>query len=126
MAKKEIKKVNKGGAPKKKDSDKIVKGISIYFNPNELQELDEFILEKNLVEHKKSALIKDILFKTVRNKEVILKKNTDPKLFLVLNKIGTNINQIAKKLNSLEKISGEDHDKYDSLLNQLNVIITKL
>lgn len=126
MAKKEIKKVNKGGAPKKKDSDKIVKGISIYFNPNELQELDEFILEKNLVEHKKSALIKDILFKTVRNKEVILKKNTDPKLFLALNKIGTNINQIAKKLNSLEKISGEDHDKYDSLLNQLNVIITKL
>ena len=94
---------NKGGAPKKKDSEKVVKGISIYFNSNELKELDNFISEKNLVTSKKSSLIKEILLQTIRNKDVVLRKNTDPKLFLELNKVGTNINQITKKLNSLKK-----------------------
>lgn len=126
MAKKEAAKKNKGGAPKKKDSDKIVKGISIYFNPKELKELDDFISKKNLVQNKKSALIKDILLKTVRNEDVILKKNTDPKLFLELNRIGTNINQIAKKFNSLDKISESDRHKYDDLLKQLVQIINKV
>ena len=93
---------NRREAPKKKDSEKVVKGISIYFNSNELKELDNFISEKNLVTSKKSSLIKEILLNH-SNKDVVLRKNTDPKLFLELNKVGTNINQIAKKLNSLEK-----------------------
>lgn len=117
---------NKGGAPKKKDSEKVVKGISIYFNSNELKELDNFISEKNLVTSKKSSLIKEILLQTIRNKDVVLRKNTDPKLFLELNKVGTNINQIAKKLNSLEKISGSDNDRYNNLLAQLETIMTRL
>ena len=70
-------------------------------------------------------MIKQVLMKTIQNDEVILKKNTDPKLFLELNKIGTNINQIAKKFNSLDKISNADHLKYDELLRQLGSILNK-
>ena len=66
------------------------------------------------------------MLQTIRNKDVVLRKNTDPKLFLELNKVGTNINQIAKKLNSLEKISGSDNDRYNNLLAQLETIMTRL
>ncbi|WP_291960191.1 plasmid mobilization relaxosome protein MobC [Maribacter sp.] len=125
MADKKEEKRNKGGAPKKAESDKIAKGISIYFNAKELELFDDFIQKNNLVERKKSALIKQVLMKTIQNDEVILKKNTDPKLFLELNKIGTNINQIAKKFNSLDKISNADHLKYDELLRQLGSILNK-
>jgi hypothetical protein len=123
--KKEIKR-NKGGAPKKNNSEKIVKGISIYFNQKELDEFDEFISTKNLVQNKKSSLIKEITLKTIRNEDIILKKNADPKLFLALNKVGTNINQIAKKLNSLDKVSESDRMKFENVLTDISKIINRL
>lgn len=123
--KKEIKR-NKGGAPKKNDSEKIVKGISIYFNQKELDEFDEFISTKNLVQNKKSSLIKEITLKTIRNEDIIFKKNADPKLFLTLNKVGTNINQIAKKLNSLDKVSESDRMKFENALTDISKIINRL
>jgi hypothetical protein len=123
--KKEIKR-NKGGAPKKNNSEKIVKGISIYFNQKELDEFDEFISTKNLVQNKKSSLIKEITLKTIRNEDIILKKNADPKLFLALNKVGTNINQIAKKLNSLDKVSESDRMKFENALTDISKIINRL
>lgn len=122
--KKELKK-NKGGAPKKDASEKIVKGVSIYFNQKELDELEEFIVKKNLTQNKKSALIKEITLKTIRNKEVVLKKNADPELLLAVNKIGTNINQVAKKLNSLDKLSTADRNKFDEALGQIGTIINR-
>lgn len=125
MAQQKPKRANPGGRPKKDKSEKVAQGISVYFTQNELSEVEEFISKNNLKERKKSFLIKEIFLKKIRGGAVMFKKNTDPALLLQLNRIGNNLNQIAKKANSIDDLSQKDVDKLSETIEDISKFISQ-
>lgn len=125
MAQSNKKKTNRGGAPRKDDADKIAPVISVYFSKKEYKILEDYMKENNLVIKKKSGLLKKITLDSITKKNIILTKQNDPKLIFEVNKIGININQLAKKLNSLDALSPNELSKMHNLVKQLSNFITK-
>ena len=76
------------------------KQVKINFKPEDFVELEEFAKEKGL---SKSDWIRQkigLKYEEARQPKMeILAKSTDPKVLYELNKIGTNLNQIAEYAN---------------------------
>lgn len=125
MAKSQIKKTNRGGAPRKSEEDKIAPVISVYFSNRQYKILEDYMKKNHLVINKKSGLIKKIIMDSILNKQMVLKKQNDPKLIFEINKIGININQIAKKLNSLDAISKGEFDRMQGLIKEMSDFISR-
>ena len=108
---------NKGGAPKKEDHLKVKNRIMLSFNEGEYN----ILKEKGLIDGK---LVKTVILKTLSEKKLILKTNKDPKLMVELNRIGNNINQISKKLNSGQPFAEGEKEYFFSLLREVEKILT--
>lgn len=119
------KKSKKGGAPRKPDDEKIAPVISVYFNKKQYRILEEYMTKNNLVINKKSGLIKEIVLQSITEQNIWLKKQNDPKLIYEVNKIGININQLTKKLNSLDALSGADLDRIRKLISKMSDFISQ-
>lgn len=81
---------------------KNLKQIKVYFSETDYQKIKDESTEKNL---SMAELIRQKINLKIDNppdpkKPKMTYKKTDPKLLFELNKIGNNLNQIAKKLNS--------------------------
>ena len=110
-------KINKGGRPFKDDVDKRSKVVKINFTNKEYLELIK----------KKPANMSDSHFFL----QIILSKKEDLTdlqnyypLLMSINKVGNNINQIAKKLNSFGKLSDADikyfFEKHNQFISDMN------
>lgn len=77
------------------------KQVKINLTPEDYLRIAKIAAEENLslAELFRSRLSAKIENPPMRKKSVVY-KSTDPKLLYELNRIGTNLNQIAKKLNS--------------------------
>lgn len=115
----------KGGRPPKSDNEKMSKLVSIYLTPEESELINNFLLDNNICNYSKSEFFRTIILKTIDQREIVLKRNSDPKIVLELNRIGLNLNQIAKKLNSLNALSSDDVLKLNACYDQLGKAITK-
>jgi len=87
--------------------------------------LEEYMTKNNLVINKKSGLIKEIVLQSITEQNIWLKKQNDPKLIYEVNKIGININQLTKKLNSLDALSGADLDRIRKLISKMSDFISQ-
>ena len=125
MAQPERKKSKRGGAPRKPEDEKIAPVISVYFNKKQYRILEDYMSENNLVINKKSGLIKKIVLQSILEKKIILRKQNDPKLIFEVNKIGININQLTKKLNSLDALSEPELDRMQKLVSKLSDFISQ-
>jgi hypothetical protein len=108
---------NKGGAPRKQDHLKVKNRITVSFNEAEYTVLKE----KGLLDGK---LVKTVILNTLNGKSLNLNTNKDPKLIVELNRIGNNINQISKKLNSGIPLSEGEKEHFFLLLRELEKIIS--
>jgi len=109
MADKNLKKM---GRPKLDDSEKRNHRISMCLSAKEVEKLKSFGLDN-------SEKIRVYLFQTFVEKTIILSSKKDIKYIHELNKIGINLNQIAKILNARQGISPENFKKLDDILNQI-------
>lgn len=120
----EKKNKNKGGRPKLIDPN-LTKNhkFTIYLNTYEKELIDEYfekILNSNI---KYGPLFTEIILKSIQNKSINI-TNIKPTIEIsALNSIGNNINQIAKKLNSVHHLNANDLQKYDNLLDKLLILI---
>ena len=109
---------NKGGAPKKNEHLKLKKRLVLSFNEAECTKLQE----KGLLN---SIAIKSIIMNSTSNKTIQIHTNKDPKYIFELNRIGNNLNQLAKKANSTDQFSDLDIRNFWTLLNELEKLLTE-
>lgn len=107
---------NKGGAPKKSDNNKLKYRKIISFNEPEWMMLQE----KGLLE---SKALKTIIMHSTSGKTVQI--NKDPRFLFEINRIGNNLNQLAKKANSTDQFSDLDLRNFWTLLNELEKLLTE-
>ncbi len=119
-------KANPGGRPKISDKHKKIIRFSIQFTPVEEQIIIKYLDKNNLVKISKSNFFKNIILNSIQNNVINFKRNADPKALLALNKIGNNINQIAKKSNSIDALGDADIKKLHLALETISQIITVL
>jgi hypothetical protein len=115
----------KGGRPPKSKNEKMSKLVSIYLTPEESELINIYLSENNVINISKSEFFRTIILKTIDQREIVLKKKSDPKIVLELNRIGVNLNQIAKKLHSLNALSSDDILKLNACYEQLSKAITR-
>ena len=115
----------KGGRPPKSKYEKMSKLVSIYLTPEESELINNSLLDYNISNYSKSEFFRTIILKTINQREIVFKRNSDPKIVLELNRIGINLNQIAKKLNSLNALSSNDMLKLNACFAQLGKAITR-
>lgn len=107
---------NKGGAPKKSDNNKLKYRKIISFNESECTKLQE----KGLLD---SKALKTIIMNSTSGKTAQI--NRDPKYLFEINRIGNNLNQLAKKANSTDQFSDLDLRNFWTLLNELEKLLTE-
>ena len=108
---------NKGGAPRKNEQSKLKNRIILSFNEPEF----DILTEKGITDAK---TLKTIVLNSLSGRKIELKTNKDPKFIYILNKTAVNINQIARKINSTNQLSGSDMKKYFSLIDELQTLLT--
>lgn len=109
---------NKGGAPKKNDQFKLNKRLVLSFNEPECTKLQE----KGLLD---SKTLKTIIMNSTSGKAIHIYTNKDPKYIFELNRIGNNLNQLAKKANSTDQFSSLDIRNFWALLTELEKLLTE-
>lgn len=107
---------NKGGAPKKNDNEILKYRKNLSFNESEYT----ILTERGLADGK---ILKTILMNALSGKNIKISTNKDPKYICELNKIGNNINQLAKKFNSSDQLSDNDIRNFWSLIDELEKLI---
>lgn len=104
--------------PKKEEPDKFKHRFTFWFSDEHKKKFDELNL-------KSGDKIRDFVIDTYSKKTIYITANKDPKYINELNKIGVNLNQIARKYNSLGEISNLDIGKINSLVDVLEEFINK-
>lgn len=117
-------KTNKGGRPQYEDDKKKKKHkYTVYFNTYEKEIIDLFIEDKLDYNPKYGPLFKDIIINTVQSNKINI-INVRPTLELsAINSVGNNLNQIAKKLNSIDHLNENDLKKLDEVIDKLLTLI---
>ena len=110
---------NKGGAPKKNEQLKLNKRLILSFNEPECTKLQE----KGLLVDSKT--LKTIIMNSTSHKTIHINTNKDPLYIFELNRIGNNLNQLAKKANSTDQFSDLDIRNFWALLTELEKLLTK-
>lgn len=98
--------------PKKEEKEKRKHHIMVNLNEAE----KSFFIKHNLFSGEN---LRDFIINTFHKKTIIITSEKDPKYINELNKIGVNLNQIAKKYNSLSEISNLDIDKINNIVEIL-------
>ena len=109
---------NKGGAPKKNEQLKLNKRLILSFNEPECTKLQE----KGLLD---SKALKMVIMNSTSRQTINVYTNKDPKYIFELNRIGNNLNQLAKKANSTDQFSNLDIRNFWTLLNELEKLLTE-
>lgn len=86
----------------------------IMVNLNEAEK--NFFKKHNIYSGEK---LRDFIIDNMNKKNIIITSEKDPKYINELNKIGVNLNQIAKKYNSLNELSDLDIDKISKFIDVL-------
>ena len=107
---------NKGGAPKKNDNEKLQYRKNLSFNEPE----HDMLTEKGLAD---GRILKTIVLNSLSGKKIQINTNKDPKFIGELNRIGININQIAKKCNSSDELTASDLSNLWAALDELKKLI---
>lgn len=105
--------INKGGAPKKEEHLKLKYRIELSLNDSEYN----ILVENKLL---KKDILKSFVMDSLTKKTIIINTSKDPKFIFELHQIGNNINQIAKKANSINDLSVKDIQKLFELLEVLS------
>lgn len=98
--------------PKKEEKEK--RKYHIMVNLNESEKI--FFNKNNLFSGEN---LRDFVINTFHKKTIIITSDKDPKYINELNKMGVNLNQIAKKYNSLGEISNLDIEKINNIVEVL-------
>lgn len=114
---------NKGGAPKKPEDEKIFKGYKIYLTKREHLLFEQFISQNQLEHLSKNQVLKKIIDLKTASKQIKIVKKTDPQFLQNLNKIGVNLNQIAKKLNSGDSLNIKVKQKLIENLSKIDKLM---
>lgn len=101
-----------------KDKYKRKNMISICLSNEEFEKIEKITLALNVP---RATATREILILNADNVLSKIKKNSNKELLLELNKIGNNLNQIAKKINSnLDLFLKEDSEAFALSFDQLN------
>jgi hypothetical protein len=100
-------------APLKDSEEKRDKIITLRLTKKEHKKLLSFGLNS-------SEIIRQVFFGAIEKDKIILDSNKDSKYLLELNRLGTNLNQLMKKLNTLKNLSDEDIEKLKLLLIKID------
>lgn len=119
-------KLNKGGRPKIDDPKlKSDNKFTLYFNGYEIEKINKYVLKELGENHSKSDFYKTILLNHIENKSIIIKTSRPTLELSELNSIGNNVNQIAKKLNSVNNLTPQELLKFNLLMTKLLELITE-
>lgn len=113
------KKINKGGRPLKKESEKKKIACYFYLTEDEIKSL----LPKKPRNYSKSEFFRDIILS--KKEKIVITKN-HMELISEIGKIGVNINQIAKKVNSFDSFSEEDKQVFYSKVEDLTSVVNEV
>lgn len=109
--------------PKKDNSEKYTERVYIRFNKNQIKEIKKYI-ENNTGETQDiSFFLREIILKTIREEKIQFISTYSPEYLFELNKIGVNLNQISKKINSYREVREYDLPKIEEILNKISQII---
>lgn len=109
----ELNKRNKGGRPKLSD-DKIKKHqLKLLFTDDQKIKLEQ----KGIYD---AVSIVNLIFKNENNNKEVRSNKINLNYILELNRIGNNLNQITKKLNSIKDLSSLDIEKLNNILTLIN------
>lgn len=111
--------------PKKEKREILSEQILIRFNKNQIEEIKKYVRD-NIGESKDiSSFLRDIILKTIRDEKIQFVKMYSPEYLFELNKIGINLNQLARKVNSYVEFREYDFPKLEELINKITNIITE-
>ena len=98
--------------PRKEEKEKAKYHWNFWFNESQKKIFDKLNL-------KSGDKIRDFVLETYHKKTIIVTSDKDPKYINELNKMGVNLNQIAKKYNSLGELSNLDIEKINNIVEVL-------
>ena len=104
--------------PKKEENEKRKNYIKVSLN-----EYEKFFF----IKHKlySGDNLRDFIIDNFQKKTIIITSDKDPKYIKELNKMGVNLNQIAKKYNSLGDLSNLDVEKINNIVEVLALKINE-
>lgn len=112
--------------PKKEEKERLKKVISIRVSDIEYQEIKQFITSITQKEDNDvTSFLREIILNTIRKKEIKFNKVINNEYIFELRKIGTNLNQITKKINIKEKHFTWENEKIKQILEHIIDIINK-
>lgn len=114
-------KQNKGGRPPKKETEKLTSAFKGYFTSLEEQRINAFFKALGYDTIKKNDIVRYAILSSIENTPIPSNPEIRRNTHLELNKIGVNLNQIAKKLNSLDTVYQKDLDS----INAVRLRLTK-
>lgn len=113
-------KINKGGRPRLQDP-KDVKNIRVglSFSQNEIDLINAFIEEHNITVNQKSVFFSNIILDSIKGNKIKVVNFIEPKSLMNINKIGVNLNQLIKKMHSLDGLSEADTNKIKHIIDKI-------
>ena len=118
---------NKGGRPELAENAKKKNRFSIQFSDIELQEIKDFLEEKKFQKKfPNSSFFQDLILNTIKNRPILSTTQVMNFDIVALNRIGNNLNQLAKKANSINTLGADDRKKINTALDELSKTLKKL
>lgn len=112
--------------PKKDEKERFIKNIQIRFTELQYQEIKNFITSITQKEDNDiTSFLREIILKSIRQKEIKFNKIVSNEYLFELRKIGTNLNQITKKINIKEERFTWENEKIKEILEHIVNIINK-
>lgn len=102
--------------PKKEEKEKYKHRFTVWFNDYQKDIFNKLRLNSG-------DKLRDFVLETHHKKTIIVTSDKDPKYINELNKMGVNLNQIAKKYNSLGELSNLDIEKINNIVE---ILATKI
>lgn len=109
--------------PKKDNSEKLSEQVLIRFNKNQIKEIKKYIEDKTGDTQDISFFLREIILKTIHEEKIQFISTYSPEYLFELNKIGVNLNQISKKINSYREVREYDLPKIEEIINKISQII---
>jgi ribosomal protein S4 len=114
----------KGGRPRiEKENEIKSERLYLRFDPIEMQKINVFYAKYNTEQLQKSVFLRELLLQAISTDRIKVTQFVSPFDQKQLIKIGTNVNQLAKRLNSVGQLSDSERKTHSELINKLLSIL---
>ncbi|SCY19034.1 hypothetical protein SAMN05192588_1589 [Nonlabens sp. Hel1_33_55] len=115
---------SKGGRPRIKCQKEVRKvRINLSFNQNEKEAIDMFCKKYNHINQSKGAFLRDVLMEIITSNKVTVVEYISPYDINELNRIGVNLNQVCKKIQTFPNLGQADQQRIYQIIHDISKII---